>query len=417
MDANIENYIESSFQKIRKLKETEKGEVWIAADKSDRLVVLKYIALTGLPYRILKEKKFSLCPRIFHAWEDEEKTIVIEEYVGGETLLDRIARKEYLTEDEAKNILLSLCDGLLPIHKEGIIHRDIKPSNIILQAGNTIRLIDFDASRIVKEHSGEDTTHLGTKGYAPPEQFGYGQTDERSDIYSIGVTLQKALPENYRGCLTKILEKCTAIDPNKRYQNVTELKRAIIFRARLQKWGKKLAVAAIFVISAIVLNISPTVETPKEEASEEQPAPVVVEAPISTEKTETTPEPTVLPTEANDTTESAKIVKTVDAEPIQQYTLPETLPNKAETSATEAPKAETVMKCPQIIPPPKTEEKPQPNNDFVEKLEERSEEQERERQRAIVKMMLDSLPPDWPQEKRDRALKEFLKVMKFDKYP
>ncbi|MBR3622188.1 MAG: serine/threonine protein kinase, partial [Selenomonadaceae bacterium] len=259
MDANIENYIELSFQKIRKLKENEKGEVWIAADKSDRLVVLKYIALTGLPYRVLKEKTFPLCPRVFHAWEDKEKTIVIEEYVGGETLLDRIARKEYLTEDETKNILLALCDGLFPIHKEGVIHRDIKPSNIILQAGNIIRLIDFDASRIVKEHSGDDTTHLGTKGYAPPEQFGYGQTDERSDIYSIGVTLQKALPENYRGCLTKILEKCTAIDPNKRYQNVTELKRAIIFHDGFQKWGKKLAVATVLVISAIVLNILPTV--------------------------------------------------------------------------------------------------------------------------------------------------------------
>lgn len=417
MDANIENYIELSFQKIRKLKENEKGEVWIAADKSDRLVVLKYIALTGLPYRVLKEKKFPLCPRVFHAWEDKEKTIVIEEYVGGETLLDRIARKEYLTEDETKNILLALCDGLFPIHKEGVIHRDIKPSNIILQAGNIIRLIDFDASRIVKEHSGDDTTHLGTKGYAPPEQFGYGQTDERSDIYSIGVTFQKALPENYNGYLTKILAKCAAIDPNKRYQNVTELKRAIIFHAGFQKWGKKLAVATVLVISAIVLNISPTVETPKEEASEEQPAPVVVEAPILTEKIEATPEPTVLPTEANDTTESAKIVKTVEAEPIQQYTLPETLPNKAETSATEAPKAETVMKCPQIIPPPKTEEKPKPDNSFVEELEKRNEERERERQRAIVKMMLDSLPPNWSQEQRDRALKEFLKVMKFDKYP
>ena len=418
MDANIENYIALSFQKIRKLKENEKGEVWLATDKSGRLVILKYIALTGLPYRILKEKNFSLCPRIYHAWEDNGKTVVVEEHVSGETLLDRIGRKEYLTEEEAQNILLELCDGLLPIHMEGVIHRDIKPSNLILQSKSVIRLIDFDASRIVKEHNGDDTTHLGTKGYAPPEQFGYGQTDERSDIYSIGVTFKKALPENYNGCLAKILAKCVEMDPNKRYQNVKELKRAIIFRARFQKWGKKLAFAAVFAILAITLNISPTVEIPKEEASEEQPAPIVVKAPVSTEKPEAIePKPTVLPAETTKTAEPAKTVKTVEVAPIEQYTPPEILPNKAETSATETQKAETVMKCPQIIPPPKTEEKPQPNNDFVEKLEERSEEQERERQRAIVKMMLDSLPPDWPQEKRDRALKEFLKVMKFDKYP
>jgi len=365
MDANIEKYIELSFQKIRKLKENEKGEVWLVSDKSGKLAILKYIFLTGLPYQILKEKNFALCPRIIHAWEDGNKTVIIEEYAHGETLLDRIARKEYLTEIEAKSVLLKLCDGLLPIHAQGVIHRDITPSNLILQPGNIVKFIDFDAARVVKEHKAEDTHFLGTIGYAPPEQFGYGQTDERSDIYSIGVTVQKALPENYRGYLTKILSKCAEIDPNKRYQNVKELKRAIIFRAGFQKWGKKLAVAAVFIVLAIMLNISPIVETPKEEAAEEQPAPVVIEALALTEKNEAT----VLPTETKERTESAKVVKTVEVAPIQQYTPPETLPNKAETAATETKNTETVMKCPQIIPPPKTEEKAvTSDNNFVEEL-------------------------------------------------
>ncbi|MBQ7478743.1 MAG: protein kinase, partial [Selenomonadaceae bacterium] len=163
MDANIAVYIEATFQKIRRLKENEKSEVWLASGKSGRLVILKRIALTGLPYGALKEKDYPLCPRILHAWEDEGGTVVVEEYVQGESLLDRIGRKAYLTEQEAQSVLIQLCDGLAPIHAQGIIHRDIKPSNLILQNGGIIRLIDFDAARTVKEHVAEDTRFLGTK--------------------------------------------------------------------------------------------------------------------------------------------------------------------------------------------------------------------------------------------------------------
>ena len=202
--------------KIRLLKSSDKGEVWLAFEKSGRLVIHKRIAWTGLPYAILKEKGYPLIPRILHCIEEDGETLVVEEYVQGESLLDRIGRKAYLSEREAGNILLQLCDGLAPIHAQGIVHRDIKPSNLILQSGGIVRLIDFDAARTVKEHSGEDTMHLGTKGYAPPEQFGYGQTDARSDIYSIGITLRESMPEGYGGYLAKIFARCTEIDPDRR---------------------------------------------------------------------------------------------------------------------------------------------------------------------------------------------------------
>lgn len=73
-------------------------------------------------------------------------------YVQGESLLDRIGRKAYLSESETERVLLQLCEGLAPIHTQGILHRDIKPSNLILQSGSRIRLIDFNAARIFKEH-------------------------------------------------------------------------------------------------------------------------------------------------------------------------------------------------------------------------------------------------------------------------
>ena len=167
---------------------------------------------------------------------------------------------------------------------------------------------------------------------------------------------------------------------------------------------------------AITSNISQTVETQKEET----PAPV--ETPVLTEKKDAAKEENETPpAETNETAENKKTVETATSATIIQYSPSPPVANieETKTKATETDKTETVMKCPQIIPPPKTEEKekPEPNNNFVEELEERNEERERERQRAIVKMMLNSLPPNWSQEQRDRALKEFLKVMKFDKYP
>ena len=256
MDAHITAYIEEAFLKIRLLKSGDKGEVWLASEKSGRLVIRKHIAWTGLPYAMLKEKGYPLIPRILHCIEEDGETLVVEEYVQGESLLDRIGRKAYLSEREAGNILLQLCDGLAPIHAQGIVHRDIKPSNLILQSGGIIRLIDFDAARTVKEHSGEDTMHLGTKGYAPPEQFGYGQTDARSDIYSIGITMQKALPEEYGGYLAGIFAKCMEIDPDRRYRNLQELRRALIFR-RFRAGRGKAALWTLAIVSVVALCILP----------------------------------------------------------------------------------------------------------------------------------------------------------------
>ena len=299
MDAHITAYIETAFLKIRLLKSSDKGEVWLAFEKSGRLVIHKRIAWTGLPYAILKEKGYPLIPRILHCIEEDGETLVVEEYVQGESLLDRIGRKAYLSEREAGNILLQLCDGLAPIHAQGIVHRDIKPSNLILQSGCIIRLIDFDAARTVKEHSGEDTMHLGTKGYAPPEQFGYGQTDARSDIYSIGITLRESMPEGYGGYLAKVFARCTEIDPDRRYRNVQELRRAVIFR-RFWAGRGKAALWTLAIVSAVVFCIlqrfdgtEPLPSAPASESKTDSPAvrlPSAAEESVATPTSETSDE-------------------------------------------------------------------------------------------------------------------------------
>ncbi|MBR3745756.1 MAG: serine/threonine protein kinase [Selenomonadaceae bacterium] len=230
MKKDVAQYLEFSFEKLDCLKKSDRGEVWRARRRNDgELVIIKRVNEIGLPYDALKKFQFTLPAKIFLCAvdEDESDTIIVEEFICGENLFERLEKQNFFSEDEARAILLQMCDGLGELHAKNIIHRDIKPSNLILQ-GERIRLIDFDAARIFKPDKNADTHLFGTKGYAPPEQHGFGgrQTDERSDIYSLGVTMKVLLGGNL-GRLKEILDKCTELDPKNRFQNVYELKIAL----------------------------------------------------------------------------------------------------------------------------------------------------------------------------------------------
>ncbi len=226
MKKNVAEFLEFRYEKLKLLKRSERGEVWLASTRQGgELVILKRVMLTGLPYDTLKKFQFTLPAKIFFCAADESETIIVEEFIHGENLLERLEQKNFLSESQARAILLQMCDGLKELHAQKIIHRDIKPSNLILQ-GERIRLIDFDAARLFKDGQESDTNLLGTKGYAPPEQFGSGQTDPRSDIYSLGVTM-KILLGGHCGRLKKILDRCTELDPKNRFQSVDELKSAL----------------------------------------------------------------------------------------------------------------------------------------------------------------------------------------------
>ena len=252
MKESVEKFIEFRYKKIARLKEPDnRGEVWPAqCRQSGEFVILKRVRLTGLPYAEMQNFSFKLPAKIIYCAEDESETLIVEEFIQGEILSDRLARKKFLSESEAREILLQMCDGLRELHARKIIHRDIKPSNLILRDGR-IRLIDFDAARIFKPDKIADTELLGTKGYAPPEQYGGGQTDERSDIYSFGVTIKVLLGDDYNGRLKKILDVCTEFDPKNRFRSVDELRRAIL----LKRYSDKVKLAGIFV--AFVAAIFP----------------------------------------------------------------------------------------------------------------------------------------------------------------
>ena len=151
------------------------------------------------------------------------------EFINGTTLADQLYDVK-----TAKQILCQICDGLTALHSHGIVHRDIKPENIMMLGDGTVKIIDFSISRLMKPNRRKDTTAFGTAGYAPPEQYGFAQTNGKADIYSCGVLLNFMLTgklpseELHQGVLKTVIEQCIEIDENKRFQSADELKKVLL---------------------------------------------------------------------------------------------------------------------------------------------------------------------------------------------
>ena len=136
-------------------------------------------------------------PRIYDAFSEQGRSYLVMEYLEGKTLL------QMLQENDARPIpiaqavayALQLCDVLAYLHRQHppIIFRDLKPANVMVTETGHIYLIDFGIARLFKEGQQKDTTLLGSLGYAPPEQHGMAQTNQRSDLYALGATLHCCL--------------------------------------------------------------------------------------------------------------------------------------------------------------------------------------------------------------------------------
>ena len=197
-------------------------------------------------------------PKRIAAYENEEMTVTVREYIEGAPL-SRYASENDLSEREIISICVRLCDilGYLHHREAPVIHRDVKPQNIIVRPDGSIALIDFDIARVYRAGSDTDTVFFGTLAYAPPEQYGFSQTDARTDIYSLGVLLRWLLTgstrENknikvYRP-LAKIIRKCTAFSPEERFSDVSQVKKALL-RANPKSQGLRIAATALCAVLA-----------------------------------------------------------------------------------------------------------------------------------------------------------------------
>lgn len=148
-------------------------------------------------------------------------TILLEEYIEGQSLKEYLLHTS-LSSKEASRIMSELLCAVSGIHNLGIIHRDIKPDNVLIDKSGHVFLIDFGIARIYRPNEQKDTRLLGTVGYAAPEQFGYAQSDFRTDIFSLGITCQDIIQasQGKNRLLKKIARKCTKMDPAERYSGV-----------------------------------------------------------------------------------------------------------------------------------------------------------------------------------------------------
>lgn len=205
--------------------------------KNDEIVINSLIAEANL----MKRLDHPALPRIVDIIDNGITIYVVMDYIEGESL-DKIL-KEYGAQPEEIVIgwAKQLCDALSYLHsqKPSIIYRDMKPANVMLKPEGNIKIIDFGIAREYKEQNLADTTVLGTKGYAPPEQYS-GQTDPRSDIFALGMTMHHLLtgidprndepyasvrqwnPELSEG-IELIIDKCVQPASENRYQNCTDL--------------------------------------------------------------------------------------------------------------------------------------------------------------------------------------------------
>lgn len=217
------------YEEIRLLKQSEKSTVLLVRETDGEQVFVQKI-LKGRHdiYSELRNRVHPYLPKLYDVVQSDDATIIIEEYIEGQSL-----GSAELSEKQIIHAVKELCSVLEFLHGKDIIHRDIKPSNILLAKDGHIRLIDFDAARMPKQDLEQDTRLLGTRGYAPPEQYGFSQTDTRADIYSLGVTLKQLLGDNsQKPRYRRVIQKCTNLDPDKRYQSARQVKRALSFRQR-----------------------------------------------------------------------------------------------------------------------------------------------------------------------------------------
>lgn len=216
------NILGTEYIPIRQLDSDDKGTVELVR-AGDRQYVLRTMHGNISSYPALRKIESPYLPKIEYAAFDGEKTVVLEEYIPDGKNISALTE-----ERDVISAFCELCDVLDVLHSHGIVHRDIKPSNILIAPDGHIRLIDFDASRCYDDSKDNDTRCLGTKGYAPPEQFGYSQTNAASDIYSLGVTLKTVLGDRAdKKKYSRIIRKCTEFDPKNRYQSAAGVKRAL----------------------------------------------------------------------------------------------------------------------------------------------------------------------------------------------
>ena len=241
----------------------------------------------------MADRKLSGIPKAYRIFEENGEVYLVREYIEGMSLAQMVLQKGGISEAEICRISRKICQTAEQFQNpdEPMIHRDIKPENIVVTPGGEVVFIDFGTMRSYKKDGSRDTFVVGTRGTAAPEQYGYTQTDQRTDVYAIGQTMLYMVAESYEKnqlseCavsrrMKKIIEKACSFEPDKRYGDAAQLRRAVEkcqANNRKKVYKKAGAVFGLIAAGYILAIYSPDgtvienkrIETAEQSAAEEQ---------------------------------------------------------------------------------------------------------------------------------------------------
>ena len=271
------------------LREKNGKQVWAATLPDGSPALLKRYP-QPLPEALTEKLKTADSPhlaKVLDAGTDEEGFFLLEREIEGVSVQMLFDSGRRFRPHELRRLAREIGQALKILHRLGIVHRDVKPDNVLMDENGHFILTDYDAARLYAEERDRDTRYLGTMGYAPPEQYGFGQTDSRSDLYALGATLFELktgrLPgekARVRGAMAIPIRRCLSLDPARRYGSAEALLREVRFGPWLRSLG---AVALCGLLCCALLLWKP----------EANPEPAVSPTPAATPTP--SPEPTLEP--------------------------------------------------------------------------------------------------------------------------
>lgn len=233
--ADLGKFLEFQYQEIEVLDEEK--NIYLVQDVISGHIFRKRMIVheEGWFCTLWQQMKHPNLINIEAVYRLEYAGVVMEEYINGRCLRQILEEGGTCSVADAKRYLRQICGALGKIHAGNLVYRSLNPDNIMITTGNNVKLLECGALRETIPGKVQDTVFMGTPGYAAPEQFGFGQSDNRSDIYAVGVLLNVMLTgqmpwqELYsqERSLQTIIKRCTQVDRNKRYQNVGEIIREL----------------------------------------------------------------------------------------------------------------------------------------------------------------------------------------------
>lgn len=242
-------------EEIYTLSQTEEKTVLLVKNCLEQKFYIKKIikdCTDRAIYRQLIQHPHPRIPILYDAAYRGDACILIEEFINGKTL-EYVLSERTLGNEDIHHIMRQLLSAVNHLHhlRPPIIHRDIKPGNIMVLDHLEIKLIDFEIAREFKLDKNRDTRVMGSAGYASPEQYGFHQSDCRSDIYALGAVLKTMVQmdvnaEDINSSFKAIIEKCMQLDPERRYQDISELSEALGYGCATESQRKRFSIHLLF---------------------------------------------------------------------------------------------------------------------------------------------------------------------------